>query len=458
MDIKDGVVRLPGREAKVVSETDVVVVGGGPAGTTAAISAARNGARVTLIERYPALGGLASGGYVLVLDDMVNLDDTANSQEVTVRGLVDEFVDRMVARGKAVHPAESDWGLDEESVRRWTRWGLFDIHNTGRPKPIVHSVAFDPEGWKDVSNELVVETGVELRLHSWFSEALVEDGRMRGVVVQTKEGPQAILADVVIDASGDADVAVSAGVPYVEDSYMVTPVFRLGNVDIDAAEAFEREEPKKARELNREAKRILGGAWDLWWLRTPLEGVVWCNCPHLRGFSSTDPADLTKAQFEGRERIHDLVDFARENLAGFERAQLVDVAPQIGVRQSRLVEGEYVVTKEDITTRRHFTDSVARGRDYYTPYGSLVPKHVDQLLLAGRHYSATPDAQKMSREIPPCMSMGEAVGVAAAVALERGVPVRDVDVTEIQRRLRAQGADPGDVPSANATILEEAPA
>lgn len=450
MKVSDGVVRLSERDAKVVSETDVVVVGGGPAGTTAAVSAARNGARVTLVERYAALGGMASGGFVLVLDDMVN------GQEITTRGLVDEFVERMAAKGLAVYPPEAERGLGEESIRKWTRWGAFDIHRSGRPKPIVYAVAFDPEGWKEVSNELVLESDVELRLHSWFSETLVEDGAARGVIVQTKEGPQAILADVVVDASGDADVAWSAGVPLVEDSYIVTPVFRLGNVDVDAAERFEMEEPEEARALNRKAKRILGGSWDLWWLRTPLDGIVWCNCPHMRGFSATDPVALTKAQFEGRRHINELVTFARESLPGFEHCHVVDVAPQIGVRQSRLLQGEYVVTKEDIVQRRHFTDSVARGRDYYTPYRALVPREIDQLLLAGRHYSATPDAQRMSREIPPCMSMGEAVGVAAATALDRGVRVRDVDVGEVQRRLRAQGADPGDVPSANATIPESA--
>jgi len=130
------------------------------------------------------------------------------------------------------------------------------------------------------------------------------------------------------------------------------------------------------------------------------------------------------------------------------------VAPQTGVRQTRLLEGEYVVTKEDVTNRVHFPDSVARGRDYYTPYRALLPKSVDQLLVAGRHYSATSAAQKISREIPPCMAMGEAAGLAAAMALAGGVSVKAIDVVQLQQRLRDQGADPGDRPSANARILE----
>ena len=163
--------------------------------------------------------------------------------------------------------------------------------------------------------------------------------------------------------------------------------------------------------------------------------------------------DLTAAQLEGRRRIDELFAYVRESYPGFEKSYLVDLAPQIGVRQTRLLDGEYVVTKEDVQDRVHFSDSVARGRDYYTPYRALLPKRVEQLLVAGRHYSATSIAQRTSREIPPCMAMGEAAGTAAAMALESGGLVRAVDVAKLQKKLRAAGADPGDVPSANATVL-----
>lgn len=448
-------VQVAGREAPVVAESDVIVVGGGPAGTAAAVSAARQGAKVTLLERYAMLGGMAAGGMVLVLDDMIN------GAEITVHGIVDEFVGRMHKRGLAVYPSEPERGLDPEMVRKWTRWGAFDFHQPGKPKPIVYAVAFDPEGWKYASNELVEETGVDLRLHSWYSAPIVEDGRIKGVISETKQGPQAVLGDVVIDTTGDADVAVSAGAPYNEDTYIVTTVFRLGGVDTDAAERFDVEEADASKAINRKAKQLLGGSWDLWWLKTPLPGVVWCNAPHMSGYTTTDPASLTDAQFEGRKRVAALLDYVREVYPGFENAFLVDIAPQMGVRQSRMIEGEYVVTKEDVKKRRHFADSVARGRDYYTPYRALVPKGIDGLLVAGRHYSATPDAQRISREIPPCMAMGEAAGVAAVKALDAGVSVRDVDVAAVQRQLRAQGADPGDIPSDNALIesdIQEVPA
>jgi hypothetical protein len=441
-------IRLPERDARVVGECDVLVVGGGPAGTAAALSAARAGAEVVLLERYAALGGMASGGYVLVLDDMVN------GREVTVRGLCAEFIDRLVERGLGVYPPEDERGSSELAQRSWGSWGLIEPYSRGKPKPIVYAVAFDPEGWKEVSNELVRETGIGLRLHSWFSQAIVEDGRVRGVVCETKEGPQAVLGQVVIDATGDADVAVGVGAPYIEDKYLVTTVFRLGRVDTERAERYEREAPE-ANDVYREAKRLLGGTWDRWWQRTPLPGIVWCNCPHLRGYSTTSVESLTEAQFVGRSRIHAVLEFARANVPGFEDAVLVDVAPQIGVRQSRMIEGEYVVTKQDVIKRHHFADSVARGRDYYTPYRAMLPRGVEQLLVAGRHYSATPEAQRISREIPPCMAMGEAAGLAAAMAVDGGGLVREVDVGELQQRLRAQGADPGDRPSKNAVVAAE---
>lgn len=435
---------VSGIGAPVVATADVVVVGGGPAGVSAAVAAARSGASVTLLERYGTLGGLASGGMVLVLDDL------CNGPEISVTGIVEEYVDRLEGLGLAVHPPEEDRRSSPETWRRWSRWGLFDFNAHEPIKPICYAVAFDPEGWKRVSSDLVDESGAELRLHSWFSRPIVDGGVVRGVVCETKSGPQAIMGAVVIDATGDLDVASRAGAPFVQDEYMVTLVFRLGGVDTEAAERFRFEHEREARQIDKKIRRQLGGAWDLWWLKTPLPGIVWCNCPHMHGFDGTDPASLSAADREARQRIQGALEIARAELPGFERSFLVDTASQFGVRQTRLLEGEYVVTKEDVLSRRHFPDAVCRGRDYYTPYRALLPKRVDQLLVAGRHYSSTPEAQRISREIPPCMAMGQAAGVAAALSVGSGVSVRDVPVRKIQDAMRAQGADPGDVPAANA--------
>src|SRR5205807_579555 len=229
----------------------------------------------------------------------------------------------------AVSPPPQDRRVGLDVWRTWARWGCHDFRARGKPQPIVYAVAFDPDGWKRVSEDLVVESGVSLRLHSWFSEPIVEDGRLRGVVVETKAGREALLSEVVVDATG---------------------------------------------------------------------------------YDALSVGDMTAAELEGRRRIASLMAFARAELPGFAHCYLVDVAPQLGVRQTRLLEGEYVVTKQDVLERRHFPDTVCRGRDYYTPYRALLPRNVDQLIVAGRHYSAEPQAQKISREIPPCMVQAQAAG------------------------------------------------
>lgn len=443
---RHGLIKERPRDVPVVAKADLVVVGGGPAGIAAAVSGARNGLSTVLIERYPYLGGLASGGMVLVLDDM------CNGAEISVRGLCGELIDRMTAMGLCVAPPEEERGSAPAMLRKWTRWGLHDFYARTKPHPICYAAAFDPDGFKRAANDMVLEAGVNLRLHSWFSSAIVEDGRIAGVVVETKAGRQAVMGTVVVDASGDLDVAVAAGADHAHDAYITTTVFRLGGVDVDEAERFEHEQPEAFRKIDREARRLIGGSWDQWWLKTPLPGIVWCNCPHMVGLDGVSVEDLTRADALGRERIATLLGYVRQNLPGFETAFVVDVAPQLGVRQSRLLKGAYVVTKDDVSSRRHFHDSVARGRDYYYPYRSLLPNGVPQLLVAGRHYSATPAAQRTTREIPPCMAMGEAAGVAAALAIDAGIPLDAIDVRALQRRLRAQGADPGDVPAANATV------
>src|SRR5689334_2499867 len=248
-------IREPAGEARVAAQADVVVVGGGPAGTAAALAAARNGAKVALVERYSHLGGLASGGMVLVLDDMWD----SQRREISVRGTCMTMIERLARLGLATFPREHEWGELPESYRRWARWGAFDFHSHKTPHPVCFAAAFDPDGYKRVAIEWISEMGIELRLHSWFSRSIVEDGAIKGVVCETKAGREAILGDVLVDATGDLDVAASAGAPHFNGSYIMTTVFRLGNVDTDAAERFEYEHPAQFAAVDKEAKKRIGG-------------------------------------------------------------------------------------------------------------------------------------------------------------------------------------------------------
>lgn len=252
------VINVPARTIAVVDRSDVVVVGGGPAGISAAVSAARNGATVTLIERYPYLGGLASGGMVLVLDDMVN------ELEITVKGICFEMIERMKRWDLCVTPTDRDRLIEfrdtPEAWQRWARWGLFDFHTQSMPHPICYSAAFDPDGFKRAAYDMMGEAKVKLRLHSWFSSAIVEDDKITGVVCQTKDGMQAIMGDVIVDTTGDLDVAASAGASHVKSDFILTTVSRWGGVDTDAAERFEQEDPEAFKRLDHEAKRLIGDA------------------------------------------------------------------------------------------------------------------------------------------------------------------------------------------------------
>src|SRR5260370_33634490 len=205
--------RVPG-----AARSDLVVGGGGPEGIAAALAGARSGLSVTLLGRYPYLGGLASGGMLLVLDDM------CNGPEIAVRGLCADLIARMEKMGRAVAPPEADRRSDLAMWRKWSRWGVFDFTSQQKPQPIVYAAAFDPDGFKRASNDMVAEAKINLRLHSWFSRSIVEEGAIKGVICESKEGRQAVLGKIVVDASGDLDVAASARAPATEGACIVARV------------------------------------------------------------------------------------------------------------------------------------------------------------------------------------------------------------------------------------------
>ena len=429
------VIHEPARETPVLGDAEIAVIGGGVAGLGAAIAAARMGCDVMLVERYGHLGGLATGGLVLLWDDM---DD---GRETTVGGLPAEILARLQAEDGAVLPPDDDvHRRDEASWWAWSPWGLVDWQAGGKPPwPVMLAASVEAEALKGLAARMACEAGVELWLHRWVVGALAEDNRVTGVLLESKAGRGALRAQVIVDTTGDGDVFAAAGAEHVVGQMPLTLVHRLGGIDVDAALRFQREEAEKYRALNGQAKRILGTAYERWWLRTRRPGVVWCNCPSIPPADGIDPTVLTRVEIEGRERIAKALGFLRSKMPGFAGAYLLETAPQVGVRQTRLLRGEMVVTRADWEAGRRFEDSIGRSRRLHIPYRALVPRDVDGLLVAGRCYSATPEAQAVTREIAPCLVMGQAAGTAAALAVKGNVMPRDVEIAGLQEELRGQG-------------------
>lgn len=411
MDYRTAYITEPAREVPVRWEADVVVCGGGPAGTAAAIAAARHGAKTLLLERYGCLGGLATGGLVIVLPHF-----TCHGRPV-IGGIGREIRDTLIETGEAVFRGGADRS------------------------------AFDPEAVKWLSIRLCREAGVKILHHVWVAGAAVEDGKLQAVLVESKVGRLAVRGKVFVDATGDGDVFATAGADFeTSDQYIGLP-FRLTNVDVERWQAARKEQPDAVAEA-MEAARQAGG-WDSYFGVNPMptpDGFIWGN-NMFREFDALDPENLTYVETEGREAIRRSLQVLRERLPGFERAWLVDTASQVGVRRSRRLIGEYVMTEEDVSQEdSRFDDAIGRGNDfrneklaYDIPYRSLLPRDVNGLLVAGRCISCTHEALEPIREIHVCWVMGEAAGTAAAMALQAGCEPRDVSVPELQGRLREAG-------------------
>ena len=410
----------PGRETPVLAETDVLVVGGGSAGVAAAVAAAREGADVILVERYGQLGGLATGGLIILL---LTLDDGRGNQ--VVGGLCQELVDRLNARGAELHPPRAEWGSpDPALVEKYRRWGLVWGHG---PHRVRYSVAYDAEEAKLVLSRMVVESKVRLLLHAWACDPLLDGRRLRGVAFQGKSGRFAILAKTVIDATGDGDLFALANEPFEKETVFPWLWFRMGGVEnVDEA--------------------ISAGGW---FFRTPGEGRVllpWGATGRLeRKIDATDPEDLTLAEVECRRMVMEEVDRLKREIPGFANAHVCDVATQLGITESRRLVGETVLRRDDAD--RSFDDAIAVTGHwtkyetvYSVPYRSLLPKGLDNLLVAGRCISVDHRVHHATKEIPPCMATGEAAGTAAAMAAAAGTGVREVPVGDLRRRLAARGA------------------
>ncbi len=412
----------PGRDLPVLARPDVLVVGAGSAGIAAAIAAARRGAEVWLIERLGSVGGLATGGLINLL---LSLDDGDGNQ--VVAGICQELVARLAQRDAARFPPREEWGSeDAATLDGWRRWGLV----WGAPPEVVrYSVAFDPEAFVDVAYEMLREAGVTLRLDTYGTAAWLSGDRIEAVAVESKAGRQVLLPTIVIDTTGDADLAVLAGADTEHVEIWPHLWFRMGGVswaDVDAT----------------------GGLF----FRTTADGrvlVPWGG-PGLapRKIDPVDPAELTWATLECRERARSEAERLCREAPGFEDAWLDDYARLLGITESRRLVGDCTLTKEDAD--RRFEDCVARtghwtvrGVVYEIPYRCLTTPAVSNLLVAGRCISTTRYVHQATKEIPAALATGEAAGCASVHALDRRGDVREVDVGSLRRDLAAAGADVG---------------
>jgi glycine/D-amino acid oxidase-like deaminating enzyme len=420
-----------------LDDVDVLVVGAGSAGSTAAIAAARTGARTMLVERYGYMGGTSTG----VLDTFYGFYTPGISRKV-VGGIPELVVEELMARGAA--------------FLRPSTYGA----GTG--------VTYDPETLKMVWEDLATAAGVHVLYHSFCTDVITADkGRnVTGVVVDGKRGLMRIMAEQIVDASGDADVCFKAGTPFekageLEHAQTLTTTFRLTNVDVDTATQIPKAElHAMMREANASGRfrlpREEGSIHP-----TPVPGVMLANMTRMDGYDPTDPLSLTGAEIEGRRQAREYIRFLTQCVPGYEHARLVGLSTQIGIRETRRVYGDYRLAIEDVLEARKFPDSIGQcgapvedhhpGRDtkwvyipysgvYDIPFRALIPQELDNVLVAGRCFSATHEAHASCRSMAQCMAMGQAAGTAAALCAREKAGTRDLDVTLLQDYLVENGA------------------
>lgn len=425
----------------IYRETDVLVVGGGPAGIGAALASARNGAGTILLERFGYLGGLATGGFVLCIMPM---SDGTNEQQIA--GICQEIIDRLDDVGAAVHPRKEDLGSsDKKLLDYWRRYPFTVIGNR-----IVLSAQVDPEILKCILNDMMEEAGVELLLHSLGCKAIVEGNRIKGVFFESKSGRQAILAKTVIDTTGDGDIYSSAGAAFYgmpksdQRAAKLSFTFRFSNIDRNRFFEFKETDKIKYSELMRECTEK-GGFTHV--ISCTPDDVMWFN-NQMSDFSGLDVKDLTQVEITGRKRMRVTYDFFKKYVPGFENCYLMDTATQTGVRCTRMLAGEYTVTMEDIESGIVHEDTILEAPSFiatvtekphiHVPYRCLVPEKIDNLLTAGRCVSADEMAINILSPIQFCIGTGEAAGTAAAIAVKQGITPRKVNYSILQESLLSQ--------------------
>lgn len=426
----------PARSLPVIAECDVLVVGGGPGGIGAAVSAARNGAKTILVERFGSFGGTWTAGIL-----------------------------------SAIMPFPYVKGIFGEVIAGWRELGGWHQGEWGAHAGWGAAGSYDSEVAKVALDRLVVNAGVTPLFFAQAAGVIREGSRVRGVIIESKEGRGVIFAKMVIDSSGDGDVSVMAGVPSdkgrEEDGAVqpMTMIFKMTGVDSDKVYKAKEADPDfaKAWQAAKARGEVTVPREDVLSSPNPKPGEWNFNTTRIVGKDGTKLRDVTDAMIEGRRQVAEVAAFLRKNIPGFENAVVSETAPHIGVRETRRIRGDYTVTADDIVKVTPFEDCIARGdwfidihsptgegtvrihppagKWYEIPYRTIRAQGVDNLLVASRCIDSSHEAHAAIRITPQVMAIGEAAGAAAALCVKQGLKsTRDLDVKLLRETLRKQGA------------------
>lgn len=406
------------RDLLVYGSYDVVVVGGGCAGLSAAIASSRNGAKTLIIERFPFFGGTATASL------MANIVGFRNQVEPdylqTTKGIGEELILKLLEIGGAVH----------------SRNAYPSAIRTDKKGDLSYNYAFDTEKFKFITLKMVVESGVDILFHTYFCDAIMDGDKVTGVIIENKSGRQAIFAKTVIDASGDGDVAFHAGVPFWQTKKDEAP--RLNDCLMYKIKGFPQD--TKAPGCLFEDTMVVWG---------PSPGPMDC----------TNADELTRSEIDVRLKVYEDLEQKKSSRDDLNGAQIIDTGTLIGVRQTRFFEGEYQLSGEDVLEGRKFDDVIAMAANpvinyfgyrrflshegYQIPYRAIVPKIVDNLLVVGRCMSSDQIAYESWRAMAHILAIGEAAGVAAAQSVKDETLIRKVNIKKVQELLIEQGAEIG---------------